>query len=68
MRSTFERYVGQTVDIIYLDRLNRLSQRRIRVLSADRQVLTAYCFKRKSPRLFRNDNVLAVMPVKSHAV
>ena len=67
MRRTFERYVGQTIDIIYLDRHNKLSQRRIRVLSVDVQCMTAYCFIRKAPRLFTNENVLAVMPVKKYA-
>lgn len=64
MPATFERYVGHTVDIIYLDRGNRLTQRRISVLSADPDGLTAYCWKRHAPRLFKNENVLAVMPVK----
>ena len=67
MRRAFERYVGQTIDIIYLDRHNKLSQRRIRVLSVDSECMTAYCYVRKAPRLFRNENVLAVMPVQQHA-
>ena len=68
MPGPFERYVGKTVDIIYLDRTNRLSQRRIRVLSADRRVLSAYCCERKAPRVFRCENVLAVMPARVRAV
>jgi predicted DNA-binding transcriptional regulator YafY len=67
MRRTFERYIGQTIDIIYLDRHNKLSQRRIRVLSVDAECMTAYCFIRKGPRLFRNDNILAVMPARQYA-
>ena len=68
MKRVFERYVGKTVDIIYLDRRNRLSERRIRVLSADHDCLTAYCYTRMAPRLFRNENILAVMPVRHHVV
>ncbi|WP_058300286.1 hypothetical protein [Gorillibacterium timonense] len=64
MPATFERYVGHTVDIIYLDRDNQLTQRRISVLAADPDGMTAYCWKRHAPRLFKNENVLAVMPVK----
>jgi predicted DNA-binding transcriptional regulator YafY len=67
MPGPFQRYVGKTVDIIYLDRANHLSQRRIRVLSADWQIISAYCWERKAPRCFKSDNVLAVMPVKKHA-
>ncbi|MEO3947193.1 hypothetical protein [Gorillibacterium sp. CAU 1737] len=67
MMTPFERYVGKNVDIIYLDRENRLTQRRIRVLSADPDGMTAYCWSRHAPRLFKNENVLAVMPVKKRS-
>lgn len=68
MRRSFERYIGRTVTIIYLDRNHRLSQRKVRVLSVDQECMTAYCYSRMAPRLFRNENILAVMPVKRHVV
>lgn len=67
MRDELQRFVGETVDIIYLDRNQKLTKRRIRVLSVDRMNMTAYCYQRKAPRLFRKNNVLAVMPAKVYA-
>ncbi|WJH36251.1 hypothetical protein MJA45_00175 [Paenibacillus aurantius] len=67
MRETFMRFIGRTVEIIYLDRNHKLSQRKVKVLSVDRHCLTAYCYERKAPRLFRKEQVLAVMPVQSFA-
>ncbi|CAG7652443.1 hypothetical protein PAESOLCIP111_06538 [Paenibacillus solanacearum] len=59
----FERYVGSTVEIIYMDRNKRISQRRITVVSVQDGRLRAHCLAQQAPRLFRIDSILAVHAV-----
>lgn len=62
------KYVGQTIEMIYLDRKNRFTQRRVKVQSVDGQLIRAYCLVQRGPRVFRVENILAVQPVKLYAV
>ncbi len=59
-----DKYVGQTVEIIYLGKDGKMSQRKIRVQSIKWEAVKAYCLERNAPRIFRTENILAVMPVK----
>lgn len=57
------KYMGRTVEIIYLDRRGRFSRRRIRVAAVRGDVVRAYDLDRRAPRVFRIENILAVQPV-----
>lgn len=57
-----EHYVGHTIEIIYVDRLQRITQRLITVQRADGGIIRAYCHKQQGPRMFRADQILAVAP------
>lgn len=63
-----EKYIGETIEIIYFDCDNRITQRRIEVRAVNSGIVKAYCFERKAPRLFHIDNILAVQPLIRHAV
>jgi hypothetical protein len=59
-----KKYVGQTIEMIYLDRHNRFGQRRVRIKSVDDLIVRAYCLEQRGPRVFRVENILAMQPVK----
>lgn len=55
-----ERYIGRTVELIYLGRGNRITQRRIIVHGVSGGIVKAFCLERQAPRIFRLENILAV--------
>ncbi|KIV55073.1 hypothetical protein AM501_03460 [Aneurinibacillus migulanus] len=61
-------YLGQTVEIIYLNQNGELSQRKMRLLSMRDGKIRAYCFKRRATRYFSVGNVLAMRPVNEKRV
>lgn len=63
-----EKYIGRTVEIIYLDRTGALTQRRIRVRSVAGGIVRAQCLATGAPRTFRVDSILALQPVMGRAV
>ncbi|GIP32630.1 hypothetical protein [Paenibacillus sp. J2TS4] len=58
------RYIGRTVEIIYLDRHNRFSQRTVVIKSAEGQRVHAYCLEQRGPRTFIIGNIMAVCPIR----
>lgn len=56
-------YAGQTVEIIYVDRHGRFTQRVLSVRSVRDGWVYAFCHARGEPRRFRADRILAVRPV-----
>ncbi|MDR6779272.1 putative DNA-binding transcriptional regulator YafY [Paenibacillus peoriae] len=58
-----EKYVGQIVEIVYLDRKGKLSHRRIEVHRVQNGLIRATCLQTGQPRVFRLDHVLALHPV-----
>lgn len=63
------KYIGKTVEIIYLDRKGKVTQRRVQVRSIHGNIVRAYCMFRKSVRTFRLENILAIHSVVNrHAV
>ncbi len=62
------KYVGRVVEIIYLDRKYKITQRKIEVWSAEGGLVEAYCLERRAPRVFAIDRILAVMPVHPAAL
>lgn len=68
MEQGLQQFVGTPIEIIYLEEDNRTIQRKIDILTAGEQCVYAYCFNRREPELFRNRDILAVLPVdrRSH--
>ncbi|AQT83591.1 hypothetical protein ERICIV_02635 [Paenibacillus larvae subsp. larvae] len=63
------KYVGKTVEIIYLDRKGQITQRKVQIRSIHGSMVRAYCMLSKSVRTFKLENILAMHPVMSrHAV
>jgi predicted DNA-binding transcriptional regulator YafY len=62
-----KKYLNQTIEIVYLDRHGKLSQRRVRVVAVTDGVVRAYDFERRAPRIFKLDNIMAIQPVRYHA-
>ncbi|MNC75852.1 hypothetical protein D3C76_1612990 [compost metagenome] len=60
-----QKYVGQTVTIIYQDKSGAFSKRRIRVLAVDGGRIKAYCYAAGAPRLFAAERIMAVQPAAS---
>lgn len=60
-----KKYIGHTVEIVYLDRSGRLSQRRITVNDIRGGLVRASCLTTGSPRKFRLDRILAWKPAGS---
>ncbi|MBP1992564.1 hypothetical protein [Paenibacillus eucommiae] len=54
-----DKHIGHTLEIIYLDKAGKLSQRKIEVRSVSGDKLSAYCLERKELRTFNADNILA---------
>ncbi|WP_199615580.1 WYL domain-containing protein [Paenibacillus alkalitolerans] len=58
-----EKYTGRTVTIIYMNRQNGFTKRRIKILAVDGDKVRAFCHDRRAPRTFLLDSILAVEPV-----
>lgn len=54
------------VDIIYLAKNGQVSQRRIKVLQINEDLIKAYCYLRRSNRTFKITNILAFVPTISN--
>ncbi|MGG6314290.1 hypothetical protein [Paenibacillus macerans] len=59
-----KKYIGQTVEIIYVDRAGKITQRRIEVHDVRDGLVRATCLASNAPRAFRVENILACVPVK----
>lgn len=59
----FEKWVGTTVEIVYLSKNKKLTKRRINILSVDQVHIKAFCLDRQGRRNFLVDNILAAEPV-----
>ncbi|WP_213508878.1 hypothetical protein [Paenibacillus faecis] len=65
-----EKYIGRIVEIIYLDRKGKVTQRRIEVHAVRGGLVRATCLTSGAPRAFRASQILACSPAKgggSHA-
>lgn len=59
------KYIGEIVEIVYMDRSNQLTQRRIEIKHIRKGLVYADCMRTGSPRTFREDQILAWQPAKS---
>ncbi|WP_248926428.1 hypothetical protein [Paenibacillus hamazuiensis] len=62
------KYVGHTVDIVYIDGRGRITKRAVQVRAVQGGVMKAFCLHRRAPRRFRTDHILAAMPVRPASV
>jgi predicted DNA-binding transcriptional regulator YafY len=57
------KFIGRRVEIIYMAKGGKLTQRTIHVLSVQGGVVRAFCLTSRAPRTFREGGILAVQPV-----
>ncbi|MGQ8873987.1 hypothetical protein [Paenibacillus sp. TSA_86.1] len=57
------KYVGQLVELVYMDRAGQITQRQIRVNSVRGGMIRASDGKEGAPRTFLEQNILAWRPV-----
>ena len=62
-----EKYIGQVVQLIYIDRKRQVSIRDVRVLSVKAGQLRAYCFTAQAPRVFDIERIVDMELVR-HAI
>lgn len=60
---SLHRYIHQIVEIIYLDKNKKITQRKIKITGIDDGIVKAYCLMQKGPRVFAVSNILAIRPV-----
>jgi len=60
----YEKYIGKDIEIIYLDRHERITKRFIEVRGVKEGMIKAYCLEAKGPRIFRIENIMAVGAVR----
>jgi predicted DNA-binding transcriptional regulator YafY len=61
------RHIGRIIEIIYLDSKGIFTKRHIRVDYVIVNMIKAYCFTAKAPRVFRIDRIMAIQAVKHYA-
>ncbi|WP_053220401.1 WYL domain-containing protein [Virgibacillus senegalensis] len=66
METTLQRAMEnkKMVEMIYMAKNGRLSQRIVRILQIKEEQIVAYCYSRRQVRTFRLENILAIHPVK----
>jgi len=55
------------VEIIYIDKENKFSKRRILVKAINEKFIRAYCLTRKQARIFKINTILAVDVIRKTA-
>ena len=58
------KYIGDVIELIYLDRKGKITQRKIRLQGIRNDLIRATCLNTNQPRVFRMSNVLSWGPVK----
>ena len=56
--------IGQTVEIVYLDKVGKITQRKIEVKGIKDGKIRATCLNTGAPRVFLMVNILAWQPTK----
>ncbi|MFH5185699.1 hypothetical protein ACHHV8_25335 [Paenibacillus sp. TAB 01] len=62
-----QKYIGKTIEIIYLGSDGRITQRQIEVNSVSNGIIRARCLQRNAPRIFKLENILAAQPTAGRA-
>ncbi|NHN33664.1 hypothetical protein [Paenibacillus agricola] len=63
-----KRYVGQQVEIVYMDKHGAITQRFIEIRSMKKNFVCAYCFTKQGLRVFNIENILALSLAKKWSV
>ncbi|GIN64381.1 hypothetical protein J27TS8_43740 [Robertmurraya siralis] len=53
------------VEMIYISSSNQITQRKIIVKEINGSMVRAYCFMRRQTRLFKIEQILSLMPVRT---
>jgi predicted DNA-binding transcriptional regulator YafY len=62
-----EKYIGRTVEIIYVGKKGKITQRKIVVRSVQDGVVKAFCLKQRGQRIFKLNNILAIQLARKKA-
>lgn len=64
MREMLQRCLvsGKRLEMIYLSDKGEFSQRMIKLISLDEKTVTAFCYFRRSKRIFKLENILSLAP------
>jgi len=54
-----EKYIGNVIEIIYIDRDGKITQRKIKLQGIRNKLIRATCLNTNQTRVFRMDNVLS---------
>ncbi|GGB58293.1 hypothetical protein F3157_20245 [Virgibacillus dakarensis] len=55
---------GSTLELIYLDSNNQITQRTIKVLRTNNDTVLAFCYTKRQVRTFKRNNILSVGPIR----
>lgn len=61
---SLKRYIGDTVEIIYIDQHDRITQRTIHISTINGNIMKAYCHQQRAARTFVAANILAIRPLR----
>ncbi|RED76118.1 hypothetical protein [Cohnella phaseoli] len=64
---SISKYIGRTVEIVYMDKKDRISKRTIRVIRIEAGMVYAFDTSCNRPRRFTVERILAAQPVIVHA-
>ena len=64
---SLEKYIGCIIRIVYIDRNNRITERRIKIKSIGDGRIRAHCLTSDALRVFVINNVLSYELVRKHA-
>lgn len=67
MEKELQRYLGRTVELIYVDRHGAFTKRVVQLHSVRDGIAKVFCLERRAPRLLKIENILAIMPAASRA-
>lgn len=59
-----KKYMNQVVEIIYMDRSGKITQRSIHIHAIRNGLLRATCLQTGAPRAFKMEQILALRPVR----
>ncbi|KKO52311.1 hypothetical protein [Paenibacillus sp. DMB20] len=57
-----DKYIGDIIEIIYIDGKGNITQRKIEVIGVKDGRVRARCLQSGAPRVFRIENILAMRP------
>jgi predicted DNA-binding transcriptional regulator YafY len=55
---------GDTVELIYIDDENKVSQRHVKVIAVKGEKVLAYCYTKRGFRSFSTENILGTKKVR----